>query len=102
MICGFAVDDGAGPGGVVAEHASQVGPAGRCHVRTKLEIVPSQRAIKLVEHHSGLDTRLAGKRIDSQDRIEILTAIQDNPRSDRLPGKTCTAATRGNWNMHLT
>ncbi len=102
VVYRLAVDDGARAGGVVADHAAQVGPACGCYIGTELQVMGGQGAIELVEHHAGLNARAARCRIDRQNLVEILAAVQDNARTNGLPGKTGSAAAGRNGNAHLS
>ena len=59
------------------------------------------RPVELVEHHARLYPGHARCRIDVEDAVQILAAIEDDARPDRLAGQAGAAAARGDRHLHL-
>ena len=92
MVDGLAVDDGARAGGVVADHAAEVGPAGGGDVGAELQAVRRQAPVELVENDAGLHADRAAGRVDVEDRVQVLAAIDDDAGADRLARQAGAAA----------
>src|SRR5262249_40888479 len=71
MVDGFAVDDGMRAGGVVADHAAEVGPAGGGDVGAELQVVRSEGAVELIENDAGLHADRAAGRVDVENLVEV-------------------------------
>src|SRR5262249_55452632 len=101
VIDGLAVDDGARAGGVVADHAAEIGPAPGRHVRPELKVVLAELAVERVEHDTRLHACGAADRVDVEDVVQVLAAIEDDARPDRLARQARPAAAGRDGDAHL-
>src|SRR5262249_30166448 len=101
VVARLAVDDGAGAGRVVADHAAQVGPAGGGHVGAELQAVRRQLAVELIEDHTRLHAGRAAGGINGEDLVEVLAAVDDDAGADGLAREAGAAAARGDGHAHL-
>src|SRR5437899_7599961 len=92
MVDRLTVDDGSGAGRVVADHAAQVGPAGGRHFGSELQTMDSDGPVQLVQDHTRLHPYRPRRRIDIEDAVEILAAVENKARANRLPGKAGAAS----------
>ena len=97
----LAVDDGPRPGRVVADHAAEGGPAGGGHVRPEGEAERRQLAVEAVEHHARLHPHPPAGHVDLADAVEVLGAVDDEARPDRLAGQAGAAAAGGDRHAEL-
>src|SRR5262249_52888521 len=97
----LAIDDGAGAGGVVADHAAEVGPAGGGGVGAELQAVAGRGAVELVEDDAGLDAGRPGNGVEVENGVEVLAAIENDAGPDRLAGEAGAAAAGRDRHAHL-
>src|SRR5262249_9701659 len=100
-IHGLAVDDAAGAGGVIADHAADVGPAGGGDVGAVLEVVLGQGAVEVVQDQARLNAGGARGGVDLQHAVHVLTAVDDDARADGLAGQAGAAAARRDGHARL-
>ena len=101
MIDGLAVDDRVRARGVIADHAAEVGPARSGNVGTEHQAVRRQGAVELIENNARLHAGSLARGIDVEDLVEVLAAIDDQPRADRLPRQASAAAARHDRHVHF-
>src|SRR5262249_14954014 len=87
--------------GVVADHAAEVGPAGGGDIGTELQAVDRECAVQLVEHQAGLHAGGEPLRIDAEELVEILAAVDDDAGADGLARETGAAAARRDRHVHF-
>ena len=92
MIDGLAVDDRVRAGGVVGDHAADRRPVRGGDVGGELQAVRLDLLVQVVEHAARLDASQRSVGVDLQDAVEILRAVEDHARPDRLAGLRRAAA----------
>ena len=87
VIAGRAVGDRVRPAGVVPHHPADHRPRGRRGLRAEVQPVGGEEPVELVADDAGLDADAAGGDIDRQDPVHPPAGIDDDPRTDHLPGQ---------------
>ena len=95
------MDDGVGAGGVIADHAAEVGAARGGDFGAELQTVRSESTVELIENNAGLHAGDLQVRVDVEDVVEILAAIENDAGADRLPREAGAAAARDDGDVHL-
>ena len=85
------VEDGVGAAGVVADHAAEVGPAARRHVRSELQALGGQGGIQLVENDPGLDARPPFPGVHLDDAVHVPGKVDLQAFAHRLTGQARAA-----------
>src|SRR5690349_5601579 len=95
------MDDGVRAGGVVADHAADVGSARGGDVGAEHQVVPGELAIERIEHDARLHAGDAEQRIDVENVVEIFAAIEHDAGSDRLAREAGAAAAWDDGDVHF-
>ena len=93
LVLALAVDDRAGAGRVVADHAADGGLVDRRRVGAELQAVRRRGRVERRLHHAGLHARPAPAGVDLEDPVQ-LEAVDDDAGAYRLPGDAGGGAAR--------
>ena len=94
VLDGAPEQDAVGTRGVVADHPTERGVARRGDIGTEHEPMRRERRIELVKHHTGLDDRAPGMRVDGFDHPTVLAEVDDDGAIDGLAGECRATAAR--------
>ena len=94
MVARLAVDNGPGAGGVVADHAAEVGTAGGRHIRPELQSMGDKGSVQLVQDHTRPDPHHAAFDVQVCDFTVIARKINDETITDRASHQTGAGAPR--------
>src|SRR5215213_8441177 len=80
--------------GVVADHAAERAARVGRRIGAEGEAVGLGRLAQAVAHHAGLDAREARRRVERDDAVEVLRAVDDHGNVHRLAVERGAAAAR--------
>jgi hypothetical protein len=81
----LAVADGARAAGIVARHAADGAAARGRRLDGEEQAVALEARVQVLQDEARLDGRSLALKIDARQAVQVAAAIEDQPRSDRLP-----------------
>jgi len=94
VIDGLAMNDRMRAGGIVGDHAADGCPARGGNVRREMQAVRLHVLIEVIEYAAGFDADPLLVNVDFEHAIEVAGKIENDARSNRLPGLRRAAAPR--------
>ena len=101
MVDRLSVHDGSRARSVIADHAADRGPIGRCGIRSQVQSMLGKLRVQPVANDAGLHASPAFVDIHFQHLIHVLRYVDDHTRAERLARKRRSATARRNWHAEL-
>ncbi|MBV6505262.1 MAG: hypothetical protein ILNGONEN_00820 [Syntrophorhabdaceae bacterium] len=96
MIDGFAVNQRAGAGGIVADHAADIGAITRCGFRRKMQAGRFDLLIQFIAHETRLNAHPTLVLVQLKNAIHEFGTINHQRLADGLAGQARAAPARQN------
>src|ERR1044072_7773671 len=86
VVGSLASHDGVNTARVVADHSAECAAAVSCRIRTERQVVLVGCVAQTIEHHTRLDTRTFGFRIEFMYPVHVLREVEEHAVIHRLSG----------------